>query len=284
MNGDGVHLPTAPARAPAPVAFADAPALHSAIVAEGESTDARLVILRAAANRGFAAGCNLGMRFLTASAPLDRLLLLNPDALLANGAFGEFERRLKDPSAGLCGASVLRFDAPHTAQAFGGARMRGWSLQGENIAAGRKLADKPARSVVEEQMDYPLGAAMALRADYRDVAGDLDERFFLYFEEVDWARRGGPARRPVWAPSAVVYHRHGASAGSRQRSGLRGAFSDYHMARSRMLYALKWRPILTPLIFVLTLVQGLRRTLRGQRQQSQAVLSAAFARRWALRA
>ena len=223
-------------------------------------------------NRGFAAGCNIGLKRFANDESIDALLLLNPDALVAKGSMAAFAERLDDSAAGLCGASILRFEPPHEAQAFGGAAFNAVTLLGANIGAGGALATAPSRETVERKLDYPIGAAIALRKDYLDCVGYLDERFFLYYEEIDWAQRGLPSLKPVWAPEAIVYHRHGAAAGSRIRPGARSPFSDYHMARSRMLYALKWAPHLAPVLIGAGALQAVRRFARGDMAQAGAVL------------
>ena len=121
---------------------------------------------------------------------------------------------------------------------------------------------------------------MALKTDYRERFGDLDERYFLYYEEVDWALRGGKTAPPVWARDAIVYHRHGAVAGSQIKQGARGGLAEFHMARSRMLFALKWRPWLVPLILGVSAIQAGRRVLRGRMRQARALLLGAFGGHW----
>ncbi|MDZ7626790.1 MAG: hypothetical protein U5J99_00105 [Parvularculaceae bacterium] len=240
----------------------------------------RLVLIRAKANGGFAAGCNIGLRALSSGVGIDRFLLLNPDALLAEGALAAFAERLNEDGAGLCGASVVAFDAPHAVQAFGGAAFDGLLLTGRNIGEGLALADRPDRRSVEARLDYPLGAAIALRKDYLSRAGYLDERYFLYYEEIDWARAGGDAHPPVWAPDAVVYHRYGAASKSKRAAAgapsARSALSDYHMTRSRVLYAAKWRPPLAPLAMLAGTAQAARRYLRGRAENGAAVLRASL--------
>jgi len=240
----------------------------------------RLVLMRAKMNRGFAAGSNVGLRALASAPGIDRFLLLNPDALIAEGALAAFAGRLNDDGAGLCGATVVMFEAPHAAQAFGGAAFDSLLLTGRNIGEGRGLSERPDRRSVEAKLDYPLGAAIALRKDYLARAGYLDERYFLYYEEVDWARAGGAAHPPVWAPDAVVYHRYGAASKSERRAAgqasARSALSDYHMTRSRILYAAKWRPPLAPLAMLAGGAQAARRLMRGRRANAAAVLRAAL--------
>ncbi|MEM8770112.1 MAG: glycosyltransferase family 2 protein [Pseudomonadota bacterium] len=276
------HLNGWPPSGPPRPVFADVENVETAVISESDTVDdlARLTVLKAARNGGFAAGSNLGMEWLQRHAAPDWFLLLNPDAIVASGSITAFKQRLEQGPAGLCGASVLRFEAPGRAQAFGGASLNPLTLLGRNIGADRPLGAAPSPADVEARMDYPLGAAMALSADYRKSVGDLDERFFLYYEEADWALRGGRRRPPVWAPGAIIYHRHGAAAGSRQEPGLRAPFSDYHMARSRMLFAMKRRPFLVPLLLAVSLAQALRRYGRGRISQAKAVARGAFLQRW----
>jgi hypothetical protein len=272
----GRHHPEPPP-APAPnagVSFAAPTALKLFEEGEAEGPPSGLSVLFAASNRGFAAGCNLGLRAL-APQRFDLLMLLNPDALVARPALAAFARRLEDTSVGLCGATVLGFNAPHDAQAFGGARLNPLTLAGANLGAGLSLEDAPARGEIESRLDYPLGPAIAFRPDYLERAGFLDERYFLYFEEADWAFAGKSFARVGWAEDAVIYHRYGASSKSERpnpsRASNRSPLSDYHMARSRLLFALKWRPHLAPLMVAMGSLQAARRLLRGRLRLARAV-------------
>ncbi|MEZ5897365.1 MAG: glycosyltransferase family 2 protein [Parvularculaceae bacterium] len=272
LSGAERHAPVAPRDplAGGEVVFAD-----PASVPPGA-----LTLMPARKNGGFAYGSNIGLRALSALSGIDRLLLLNPDALVSRGALAAFSRRLDDAAAGLCGATVVEFDAPHRVQAFGGASFNRLSLIGRNLGQGEDPAYAPDRNVIEARLGYPLGAAIALHKDYLARAGYLDERYFLYYEEVDWAFAGGSAFRPVWAPDAIVYHRYGAASKS-VRTGpdapsQRSALSDYHMARSRRLFAAKWAPALFPSTIALGAAQAARRALRGRHENAAAVLRGAM--------
>lgn len=273
-NGEVARAPEAPAAFPA-VQFADPKTIRTSMASDPDewSGDA-LTILRSPKNGGFAGGANFGLRALM-SGDFDLLILLNPDALIAKGAIGAFGRRLCDPSIGLCGASVLSFENPGQIQALGGAALHPLTLTGRNIADGENFADAHDPETVEARLDYPLGAAIAFRPDYLRHAGLLDERYFLYFEEADWTFSGRAAGRVGWAREAVVYHRYGASTKSlRVGPGAvseRSPLSDYHMARSRLLFALKWRPYLAPLMVAIGAGQAIKRLARGRRAQARAV-------------
>lgn len=268
IRGETVHEPAFP---PEPIAGA-AP-LFGAI--DGLKPGS-LKLVRSPRNGGFAFGSNIGLRALAAVPGIDRFLLLNPDAVLAEGALAAFAARLSDDRAGLCGGTVVGFDGPHLAQAFGGARMDPLLLVGRNIGEGLPIADAPDRKAVEAQLAYPLGAAIALRRDYLARAGYLDERYFLYYEEADWALAGGPANRPAWAPGAIIYHRYGAASKSQKvgpgEASDRSPLADYHMARSRIAFALKWRPLLAPVAILAGGAQAAGRLIGGRSENAAAVL------------
>ncbi len=272
IHGKAVHTPVAP---PEPL---DGAAPVFAAIENLKPGSLRLI--RSPRNGGFAFGSNVGLRALAALPGVDRFLLLNPDAVLAEGALAAFAARLSDDRAGLCGATVVGFDGPHLAQALGGARIDPLLIVGRNLGEGSRVAEAPDRKVVEAQLSYPLGAAIALRRDYLARAGYLDERYFLYYEEVDWALAGGPANRPVWAPGAIVYHRYGVASKSRKagpgEASDRSPLADYHMTRSRILFALKWRPWLAPVAILAGGAQALGRFIAGRRENAAAVMRGAL--------
>ena len=234
-----------------------------------------LTVVGANENRGFAAGCNIGLKFLEAVSSCSHYLLLNPDTQLAAGALAAFETALDEPGAGLCGATVLLADDPGKVQAFGGARLNDLTLLGENLGGGEFLFAAPEAADVEKHLTYPLGAAIALKAGYLQKAGYLDDRYFLYYEEADWAFAGRAFSHTVWAPDAYVFHHYGISSKSdfvsADQPSVRSPLADYHMARSRFLFALKWRPWLAPAVLALGLMQAFRRLLRGRFKSALAV-------------
>lgn len=240
----------------------------------GDLDSADLVIIRSDRNGGFSAGCNIGLRFLEKT-PTDMFLLLNPDTQLDQGALRAFAAKLEgDRTYGLVGASLLEMDQPHGAQALGGAAIVPWSLLGENLGVGCTRTSFPRTAEIEQCLAYPVGAAMAFRCDWLAHVGLMDERYFLFYEEFDWVMAGRDKYRPGWVKGALVYHHRGAVVGSHLGASHRSALADYHMIRSRILFAKKWRPWLLPVLWSLGGVQALRRRLRGQKPQARAVMKA----------
>ena len=75
-----------------------------------------------------------------------------------------------------------------------------------------RMLDEPADAA--RDVDWVTGACMLIRYEVVGQVGMLDERFFMYSEELDWCRRIAAAGwRIVYLPSAVVVHLEGQSSG-----------------------------------------------------------------------
>lgn len=146
--------------------------------------------------------------------------LLNPDTVVHPAAVGHLLEFLdRHPQAGLIGPKLLNTDGTLQESAFGfpgllqalfalglmPARLYHTRLNGRYTP---QLYAQPAPFPV----DHPLGAAMMVRGEaVRDV-GLLDERYFMYCEEIDWAWRMQRAGWERWLiPAAEVVHVGGAS-------------------------------------------------------------------------
>ena len=174
-------------------------------------------------NGGFAYGCNAAIERARRLAPdLWALVLLNPDTSVRPGALATLLSSLRARAdAGICGAAIENVQGQLTVSAHGFPSPLG---ELEAAASFRPLSRWLSRHAVStdpsrqtHRCDWVSGACMAIRREVLDHVGPLDERFFLYFEEVDFCRR---ARRAGWAcwfvADARVMHLEGASTGIRE--------------------------------------------------------------------
>jgi len=84
------------------------------------------------------------------------------------------------------------------------------------------------------EVDSCIGACMMVRGEAMETVGWLDESFFFFFEETDWAYRMKQAGWRVYiVPSARIFHLQGQSVGHSIRSRLL-------FYRSRYIYFKKW--------------------------------------------
>ncbi len=173
------------------------------VVADNGSTDGSLEaiaqrfpwvkVIATGENRGFGAACNVGIKHSTATT----YLLLNPDTEVRPFALGRmYEQLSSHPSWGIVGARMLNSKGVPYRAARRFPTVRDLMLE---CLALPKLFPRSQRfngylygeSEIGEldKVDQVEGSCLMIsQAAYAKV-GLLDERFFVYFEEVDWCRR-----------------------------------------------------------------------------------------------
>ncbi len=168
-----------------------------------------------AENRGVSAGVNEGARLATG----DLLLLLNPDCVVGPGVL----ERMPAALDALPGAQAVGFR-----QVDEGGR---WQL---TVGPPPSLALELVRRAVQRRLDrgdarlgrlldrvlarprrvpWVAGSVLLVRRSAFERVGGFDERFFLYFEDIDFCLRVAAEAGPVWYdPSITVTHVRGESA------------------------------------------------------------------------
>ncbi|MFL5843135.1 MAG: glycosyltransferase family 2 protein [Solirubrobacteraceae bacterium] len=182
------------------------------VVVDNASADESLTLLRrdwpdvqvvaCAENHGFAGGVNRGIAVCTE----DRVAVLNSDA---RPRADWLERLLAAPQDDDVWAwgSVLVSPRDGTVESAGDC----WDVRGfaYKAARGAALEALPAGSF---EVFAPPGACPLVRRDVVDALGGYDERFFLYYEDLDLAFRARlHGLRALLVPDAVVEHDLGGS-------------------------------------------------------------------------
>jgi GT2 family glycosyltransferase len=172
-------------------------------------------------NGGYAFGNNVGIRpALTADAPPDYFLLLNPDTVVRPGALQALVDFMdKTPEAGIAGSRLEEPDGTPQCSAFRFPNV--WSELDSGLRLGvvtQLLAQRivPILPVTEaiQQVDWVAGASMIVRRQVFETAGLMDEKYFLYFEEVDFCVAAKNAGWSCWyVPESRVVHYVGQSSG-----------------------------------------------------------------------
>lgn len=200
-------------------------------------------VVASAVNLGFAAGNNLAARYASGR----HILLLNPDALPAPGALQKgVELMDSHPEVGLGGGELLGEDGSRqpSARMFPTLRDELFTLSGlaSRYPANRLLSRMDRRWAdpdSDAQVDWIPGAFVFIPAALFKHMGGFDERFFMYYEEVDLCRRLHEKGRSVqYWPGLKAMHIGGASArtvleGRVSRSG--SQLESWRM-RSALLY------------------------------------------------
>ncbi len=233
-----------------------------------------LVLLRAARNGGYARGNNLGLRVAMA-AGASHAWILNNDTEPHPCALSRLMARVADdPRIGLCGSTLVYFDRRSTVQAIGGGRFRFALASGAELGEGLPLHDERLARIVEADMTYVSGASVLVSKEFLADVGPMDEGYFLYFEEIDWAMRTGSRWRFAIARDSLVYHKVGASIGTGSASAPHSPLAQYYRIRNLIRMYRRHRPMWVPIAVARAGREWLGCRLRGRRELARVTLQA----------
>jgi len=177
-----------------------------------EAIEARykdIKILRNKENLGFAKAVNQGIKQATG----EYILLLNPDTEVKPNVLEELIKFVQNhPKAGVVGARLLNPDGSIQPSVYHFPTI--WRAIRE-FWLGRKGEYDKYAPLEKKTIDVEAvtGAAMLIPRKTIEKVGLLDERYFLYFEDLDYCRRIKKAGLKVYyCPSAEIIHGHGESA------------------------------------------------------------------------
>jgi GT2 family glycosyltransferase len=250
-----------PISKPVRICEMDAPATYYT------DNEAPLVLIRSGRNLGFAGGNNLGLRYALSSPDMRLVWLLNNDTVVDPKALTALLKRLSEvPGAGICGSTVRYYHRPDRAQLLGGVALNIWRGHALPIGEGTREDTAPDQDAVEREMDYVYGASMLVTRSFLEEVGLLNEAYFLYYEEIDWARRSANSFKMVYARDCIVYHRGGGST-----DGGAGAFSVYHFTRSWLIFTRRYHFARMPVIVLLLLRRIVRAFVTGHQEIGRAI-------------
>lgn len=240
-----------------------------------------LTLIDAGGNLGFAGGNNLGLRLLMANPIVTHAWLLNNDTVVApDTAAVLLDAFAAMPGMGQCGTTVRYYHAPTSVQALGGSRFDALSGRSWSIGKDSPATDTPDEAKIAAQLDFVLGASLAVSRSFLMRVGLMAEDYFLYFEEIDWAvrnrRLGAQALATGYAAKAIVWHKEGGSIGSASLRGERSAFSEYWLSRSRLAFTRHHYPLLLPVHWLLTLAYITRSLARRDSNRAIKLARALF--------
>jgi hypothetical protein len=138
---------------------------------------------------------------------------------------------------------------------------------------------------IEKEMSYVSGASMLVSKRFLETVGLMEESYFLYFEEIDWAQRAAGRFKFVYAPGSIVYHKEGGAIGSSGSGRRRSPQSFFWLTRSRLLFTAKYHPEAVPSVTLYSLTNCMQWAVlnRNPRTFRAGVKACASAGRGAMR-
>jgi N-acetylglucosaminyl-diphospho-decaprenol L-rhamnosyltransferase len=199
-------------------------ATHEIIVVDNASSDgsARAAetfrgvrVIRCEHNAGFAVANNIGIKASSGS----HLLLLNSDTIVPAGSVDLLlERIRREPSVGVVGPRLV--DRNGRPELSFGAMITPLNERRQQrimraLAQRRRWAVELVESMTsqEQRPDWVSGACLLVRRADALAVGLLDERYFMYTEDVDFcASIRARGRAIVFTPDVEITHLRGRSA------------------------------------------------------------------------
>jgi N-acetylglucosaminyl-diphospho-decaprenol L-rhamnosyltransferase len=217
-------------------------------------------------NLGFGRACNLAVTMTDA----DRVVLLNPDAVVLPGAIDALVRALDEhPEAGIVGGRTLRPDGSlDPSSCWGRPTVWSWFCFATGLSTvfrGSRLLDPESlgrwQRDTAREVDVVTGCLLVTERVTWEKLGGFDERFFMYGEDADLSLRARDlGMRPRITPEAVVVHAVGASSGHKAHK------YRLLMTGKATLARVHWSPVRARLGIGLLLagvaVRGLAETIR----------------------
>lgn len=190
---------------------------NEVIVADNHSTDGSVEMIRKefswvklilnSQNLGFAKAVNQALRI----AGGENFLLLNSDTIVKKGAVEKLVEFAEKVGPAIIGAKMLNPDGIPQASIFHLPTIKRAILE---FWLGKKgeFSKYALTGLDPVRVEAVSGGAMLISREITKKIGLLDERYFMYFEDLDYCRRAKGAGFKIWyLPEAKIIHEHGAS-------------------------------------------------------------------------
>jgi len=199
------------------------PSGHSRAAMQSVRADVHVVPLHN--NRGYAGNNNIGIG-LAVEHGAEWVFVLNDDVIVAPDAIANLVAAANgEPLIGIVGPLVFHADEPQVVQSAGGVITRFWTAKHarQNELDGGQFS-------TPHPVDWISGCAIMIRRAVIESIGMIDERFFLYWEEVEWCVRAAQAGWTVLhVPAARIWHK------GVQRNYRPGPSVTYYSTRNHLL-------------------------------------------------
>ena len=208
----------------------------------------QIKIIQNEKNLGFAAANNKALRIMQGK----YALLLNTDTVLTEGAIAKLFAYLENHGeVGMACGQLLNADGSKQNSIANFPSLLGL-LCNETVLRllwSQRFPSKRQEYRAPIEVESCIGACLMVRKAAMEAVGLLDERYFFFLEETDWAFAMLKAGwKSCFVPEARIYHLQGRSAGHNVRARIM-------FYRARYQYFRKWFPQVWPLHGLLVVVR-----------------------------
>ncbi len=233
------------------------------------------LVIKKSGNLGFAGGNNVGI-FQALEEGADYILLLNNDTMVHTDFLtGLFEFLESKPSVAAVSPKIyfakgFEFHKDrYKPQELGNVI---WYMGGQ-IDWANMYGSHPNVNDVDkgqfkkvQETDFVTGCCMLISKKALEKVGLLNERLFLYWEDVDWSLRAKRIGYKVYVdPKAYIWHKNAGSSGSGS------SLHDYFTNRNRLWMGIRYAPLRTKLALI---KQSLVQLMSGREWEKRGIQDA----------
>ncbi|MDH5609725.1 MAG: glycosyltransferase family 2 protein [Cyclobacteriaceae bacterium] len=193
-----------------------------------------VVMIRNEKNLGFTGGNNRGIQWaLERGFPY--IMLLNNDTEVHPGFLYPLVEKIKESEE--VGAVQPKMYFMHDKKRIWNAGGRFYPFIGKTATIGYNVIDSGQFEAMQK-VDWITGCCILVSSRVIREVGLLDDRFFAYYEDVDWSFRIRESGKSLWfVPQSFIYHVAGASSTSKVKGkeGYLSAFAHYLNVRNNIL-------------------------------------------------
>lgn len=213
----------------------------------------KITLLPMEKNLGFTGGNNVGINYAVDHGA-NFVWLLNNDTFVDTNVLS-FISAFDDPTVGICGSKIYFAPGREFHHDRYTKRERGkvlWYAGGlidwDNMYASHRGVDEIDHGQYDKREETPFvtGCSMIMRRDVMKKIGLLDDRYYLYLEDLDYCLRAKQRGfKLLYVPTSALWH---VNAGSSDRPG--NPLHEYYMTRNRLLLGFRYAPIRTKFALV----------------------------------
>jgi N-acetylglucosaminyl-diphospho-decaprenol L-rhamnosyltransferase len=190
-------------------------------------------------NLGYAGAINAWLRILLGQRGWYAAWILNPDTVPTPSALSELADYARLHKKSMVGSRIVDPSRPAEVAIRG---LRWNKIAARTTAVDRRAsaAIEPNRGYIEAHLDAASGASLFVTRDLIERIGLMDERYFLYFEDLEWGYRAKALGALGYAHQSVVPHEGGTTIGSANTRAGSSRLSVYLEFRNRILFVRQW--------------------------------------------
>ena len=231
-----------------------------------------IVIDNSRINLGFTGGNNQGIR-QALKWGADAVWLLNDDVKVDKYALSELVKSIYDVQVGAAVPKIYFYPGFEFHKERYSKRELGkviWYAGGEidwdNVIGVHRGVDEVDHGQFDrkKEVGFTTGCSMVITRRALEKVGLLDEKYFMYLEDLDYSERIKKAGfKIIYEPKAIVWHKNA------QSSGVGSDLNDYFFTRNRLLFGMTYAPVRTK--FALIRESG-RLAVKGRKWQKRGVV------------